>query len=143
MTSSDRSSTNAWLDTSRRRSIIGGLSEASQRSKDRTSFMHNLLQREELSTELKRSSRLLSEFEADHRKRLRRVKQIWMTLGTEKQLPEGLVSVTEMLLRESATLSTALEPLRKQSLFDVRSGSIEMWKRLSRSASSFTGASMT
>jgi hypothetical protein len=105
--------------------------------------MHSLYAHEELSTEWKRSLRLLSEFEADLRRRLRRARLLWTTLGTEKRLPEGLVSVTEMLLRESVTLSTALEPWRRRSVSELRSEYIEMWRQLSRSAGSFIGVSRT
>lgn len=127
--------------SSRRQSIIDGLSYLENLTKAQASFIRHCLDAEELSTDSRQSLRNLLDSMVEHRRRLRNCKRAWMTLGTSEPQTPGLESHTATLLRENDTLITALEPWRKLSLLGEQSALQEMWRRLSTSAAYFTGDS--
>lgn len=130
-------STLASLTSSQRQSLIDELSRLETLAKDRSNFIRHCSESARLSIESKRSLQLLLECERGHRRRCKNAKRLWTTLGTASPLIPALASFSEMLLRESATLTTVSEPWQRQSLSDERSALTEMWQRLSKSAGYF------
>jgi hypothetical protein len=74
----------------------------------------------------------------EQRKRLRALRRLWQSLDVFERPSAGLVEATELCIRESGEIASALDPWRLHTIGQVAVSVSATWTHLARAASQFS-----